>query len=107
LVASPHAQVLLHRQPREDLAALRHEADAGAGALVRRGALDRASVELDAAGLDRHQAHQRLEQSRLAHAVAPQDDGDLAGLRLQAHVAQDVRAAVVLLTFLMESMATP
>jgi hypothetical protein len=49
LVRQAHAQVLLDGQPREDLAALRHEADAGAGALVRRAVLDRLAVELDAA----------------------------------------------------------
>jgi hypothetical protein len=37
LVGQAHAQVLLDREPREDLAPLRHEADAGAGALVGRG----------------------------------------------------------------------
>jgi hypothetical protein len=45
-----------------------HEADAGARALIRRGAVDRLAIELDAAGLDRHEAHQALEQRRLAHA---------------------------------------
>ena len=32
-----HPQVLLHREAREDLAALRHVAEPGAGALVRLG----------------------------------------------------------------------
>ena len=100
LVRQAHAQVLFHREPAEDLAALRHEADAGARALVRRRILDGLAVELDAAGLDGHQAHQRLEQRGLADAVAPQQHRDLAAMRLQAHVAQDVRAAVVLVDVL-------
>ena len=58
LGGQPHAQVLLHREAGEDLAALRHEADTRAGALVRRGGVDGLAVEFDAAGLDRHQAHQ-------------------------------------------------
>ena len=99
-VGQAHGQVVLHRQAREDFAPLRHEADAGARAFVGRAALDALAVELDVAALDRHQAHQAFEQRRLAHAVAAQQHGDLAGARLETDIAQDVRAAVVLLNVL-------
>jgi hypothetical protein len=86
LVGQAHAQVFLDREAREDLAALRHEADAGPGAVVGRGLLDRLAFELDAAALDGHQAHQRLQQRGLAHAIAAQQHGDLAEPGLKAHV---------------------
>ena len=95
-VSQAHAQVFFHGEARKNLAALRHKAHAGAGAFVRRGVVNRLAVKLDAAGLDGHQAHERLEQRGLAHAVAAQQNGDLAHLRLQADVTQNVRAAVVL-----------
>ena len=96
LVGQAHAQVLVHRQPAEDLAALRHVAHALAHALVGRVLVERVAVERDAAGADGDHAHQALQQRGLAHAVAAQDHRHLAGLRLEADVAQDVRAAVVL-----------
>jgi hypothetical protein len=99
-VGQAHAQVLLHREAGEDLAALRHEAHAGARALVGRPAVDRLAVELDAAALDGHQAHDRLQQRGLAHAVAPEQHADLAERGREADVAQDVRAAVVLVDVL-------
>jgi hypothetical protein len=91
-----HAQVLLDGEPAEDLAALRHVADAAAHALVRRVVRDVAALQADRSRLHRHDAHQGLQQRRLADAVAPEDDRDLADLRVEADVAQDVRAAVVL-----------
>jgi len=100
LVGQTHRQVFLHREPREDFAALGHEADTGAGALIRRGILNRLAVQLDAAGLDRHQAHQAFEQRRFADPIAPQNDRDLAQRGLQTHIAQDVRAAVILVDVL-------
>jgi hypothetical protein len=91
-----HAQVVFHRQAAEDLAALRHVADAGAHAFVGRGLGDVGAAQHHAPGLHRHHAHQALQQRGLAHAVAAQHHGDLAHARLEAHVAQDVAAAVVL-----------
>ena len=96
LVRQAHAQVLFHRQARKDLATLRHKAYAQARTLVGREFVDRLAIKFDAAGLDGHQAHHGLEQRRLAHAIAAQDHCDLADLGLQAYIAQDVRAAVVL-----------
>jgi hypothetical protein len=100
LVGQAHAQVLLDREPREDLAALRHEADAGAGALVRRGVLDRLAVELDAADLIGTRPMSDLSSVVLPTPLRPRMTVTLPQLRLHAHVPQDVRAAVVLVDVL-------
>jgi hypothetical protein len=83
-----HAQVVFDRQAAEDLAALRHVADAGTHTFVGCGLGDFAAAQLDLPGLHRHHAHQALQQRGLAHAVAAQHHGDLAHARLQRHVAQ-------------------
>ena len=72
MAAIAHRQVLLDRQAREDLAALRHVADAAAARAGAASARDVLAVEHDAPRADRQQAHQALEQRRLAHAVAPE-----------------------------------
>ncbi|MCY1239417.1 hypothetical protein D9M72_522100 [compost metagenome] len=100
LVGQAHAQVLLDREPREDLAALRDEADAGPGPVVRRGLVDRLAFEFDAAALDGHEAHERLQQRGLAYAVAAEQDRDLAERGFEAHVSEDVGAAVILVDVL-------
>ena len=96
LVGQAHAQVLVHRQAAEDLAPLRHVAQPQAHALVAGELVQRLAVQRDAAGADGHHAHQALQQRGLAHAVAAQDHRHLALLRLEGDIAQDVRAAVVL-----------
>jgi hypothetical protein len=95
-VGQPHQQILLHGQARKDLASLRHVADAGLDPLVRRGTRQVAAGKLDAAALRRQQTHQRLEQRRLADAVAAENRRHLARLGGEAEVAQDVAAAVIL-----------
>ena len=76
-----HAQVFLDREAREDLAALRHVADAGADALVRRRVRDVLAVEARCVPvLVGTRPIRRLEQRGLAHAVAAEQRGDLAGL---------------------------
>ncbi|MDT4866896.1 hypothetical protein FQZ97_1017790 [compost metagenome] len=92
----PHLQVFLDREAAKNLAALRHETHAQPGPLVGCGLGDRDAVERDAAALDGHQPHERFQQRGLAHPVATQHHRDLTQLGLQAHVAQDVAAAVVL-----------
>src|SRR5688572_8148458 len=91
-----HQQVLFHREAREDLAPLRHVAQAGARTLVGFRLHQVELVEPDAAAARRHEAHQGLEQRGLAHTVATEQRGHLARRKLEAHVAQDVAAAVVL-----------
>ena len=84
LVGQAHREVFLHREAAEDLAPLRHVADAAANALVRRVVRDVGAAEADTAGAHRHDAHQALQQRRLADAVAAEDHRDLAGCRLEA-----------------------
>ena len=91
-----HQQVVAHRQPAEDLAALRHVADAGAHPVVRRRARDVLAGQRDAAALHGDAAHQAFQQRRLADAVAAEHDGDLADLRFERAVAQDMAAAIEL-----------
>src|SRR3989344_898813 len=89
--------LLAAREAAKNLAALGHVAHAQAHALIRLLAVDRVAVELDVAVLDRHQAHEALEQRGLAHAIATEHDGDLADPGLEAQASQDVRAAGVLI----------
>ncbi len=95
-VGQAHRQVLADGEAGEDLAALRHVADAAADPLVRRLVGDVVAVEQHPARAHRHHAHQALQQRRLADAVAAEHDRDLADPRLERDAAQDVRAAVVL-----------
>src|SRR2546427_12757250 len=62
LTGQAHLQVLCHGEAAEDFAALRHIADTQAHTLVRLELVDTLPAQLDGAGLDRHQAHQALEQ---------------------------------------------
>ena len=91
-----HLEVLLHGEAREDLTPLGHVADTGAHAVVAGGLGDVVSIQCNAAGGRGDEAHQRLEQGRLADAVAPEQRGHLAHRHLEAEVAQDVGTAVVL-----------
>ena len=91
-----HLQVLVDGEPRKDLAALRHVADAEAARAYGGSAAMFAFVEADVARAHRQQPHQALEQRRLADAVAAEQRRALAGGHLERHVAQDVAAAVVL-----------
>ena len=73
LVARPICRFSCDREASEDLAALRHVADAAAHALVRRLAGDVGAAEADRSRAHRHDAHQALQQRRLADAVAAED----------------------------------
>ena len=94
-VANPVCEVLLDREAREDFAALRHQREAGAGALVRRQRGQVAVLPADPAGADRVEAEDRAQQAGLADPVAAEDAGDLALLRGQADLAQGMAGAVV------------
>ena len=72
-------QVLRDRQRREDVVGLRHEVEAAPGEPVGPQAGDVLAAKRDAAGADRDQAVDRLEQRRLPGAVRADDADDLAG----------------------------
>ena len=90
-----HQDVLANGEIRDDLAALRHIGDAGAGTQVGRLAADLGVVETDIAGHAVGEAHQGLEQRGLAGAVAAEHGGDLPFRHVKANVMQDVAAVVV------------
>jgi hypothetical protein len=90
----PGLDVLLDRQRRKDHAALRHIGDAlghAAKALVPGDVL---SCDLDAAALERQDAHQTLEQRGLAHAIAAHDGHGLVGLRRERDAVQRLALAI-------------
>src|SRR5688572_8049117 len=91
-----HEEVLFHGEAREDLAALRYVAQACLGSEVRGGARELTVLERDLAAPRGHEAHQRLEERRLAHAVPAEERGHFAGGYLEAHISKDVAAAVIL-----------
>ena len=91
-----HQQILFDRQAREDLAALGHVADAERRPVVGWQRGDVHAVEADAAGGDRQQSHQAPQQRGLADAIPAEQRGAGARSDLDAHVAQDVAAAVIL-----------
>ncbi len=88
-------EVLLHRQQREDLAALRNIGDAAPGAGMRRQPGDVAVLPEDAAARDRLVPDDRAQQRGLADAVAAEHAGDAPGLGLEGDAAQRLRSAVV------------
>ena len=63
---------------------------------IRRQAGELVAFEADAAARHRHQAHQAFEQRRLADSVAAEQRRTRAMRQLEAHVAQRLAAAVVL-----------
>ena len=91
----PGLQILQHGEPRKDLAALRHQRQPAARALVRRHAGEVAIFPGDPSRTDRLQPEDRAQQAGLADAVAAEDAGHLAALRLQAYPAQRIAGAVI------------
>ena len=94
--AETGAQVLLHRQLREDLASLRHVADAEPCARFGRHLRQLDAIERDRARVRREQPHDALQQGGLAHAVAPHQARPRARGDVQPDVPEDVAAAVLL-----------
>jgi len=86
--------VLEHGHAREDHAALRHVGDAVGDALVAFHAGDLGAVDGDAAAARGQDAHQRLEQRGLAHAVAAHYRDDLLLADLEAEVVDHLALAV-------------
>ena len=79
-------QVVCHREPREHATALGRQRDPAAHDRLRRELVDRRALERHLPTGDRHEAHHRLEQARLARAVGAQQGDDLALLDVQRHV---------------------
>jgi hypothetical protein len=89
------AQVLFDRELAEDLAALRHEADAVHGARLGGAAVEPLACELDLpARLEA--AHDAAQQRGLTDAVAAHHDHALAGLYCQVDVPERVALAIEL-----------
>src|SRR5260221_13819763 len=57
-------------------------------------------LEDDFPGTRRHQSHQRLEERGLADAVAAEERRDLPRRNFEAHIPEDVAAAVILIELL-------
>src|SRR4029077_10419625 len=83
------------REQRKNFATLRHIGDAAARPFRRFQRGDVAAFPGDGAAAHRLLGGQRIEEARLADAVAPEHAGDLAGLRLKRYRAQRLRGAVV------------
>ena len=87
-------QVLVDAERLEDVPLLRHPADAGGGALVRRQRGDVAAGERDRPAVAARHADQRVEQRRLAGAVAAEQGERAAGLEREVDALDDDRLAV-------------
>ena len=83
-------QILLDRQPLEDVLPLRHVARALPHDPARRQARDRLAGEDDGSPLRRKQADDQLEQGRLAGAVRADDHDELAFVDMDVDAVQDV-----------------
>src|SRR6185437_8587017 len=87
-------QILPHREAGENLAVLRHVADAGARHEVGPQPRD-VTAAIAHGALRRHEAHDRLAGGRAADAVAPQQADDLALVHREIDAVQDVALAVI------------
>jgi hypothetical protein len=88
-------EVLVHRERLEDVALLRHPADAGGRALVRRELVQsRLPTERDGPPCWRVAPGQRVDQRRLARAVAAEQRERLPFAERERHVVQHHGLAV-------------
>src|SRR5262245_58035398 len=87
-------EILLDGERFEDVAFLRHPADAGKGALVRAQRRDVAAIEADTAGEEARHAHDRIDQGGLAHAVAAEQSERLALGERERDLVEHDRLAV-------------
>src|SRR5262249_13381271 len=88
-------EVLLNREQRENLAALRDIADPAPCALVGTHVRDVVAVKKDRSGTDGLVADDRAQERTLADAIAAKHARDLADLRRERHAAQGLGRAVV------------
>jgi hypothetical protein len=89
-----HQQVVAHRQQREDLAALGDVAQAQADDRSRISRGDVLAAEMHAAAVGVDDPGDRLQDRRLARAIAAEHGGDLALAHLQADAADRLDRAV-------------
>ena len=87
-------QVLLDRERRKNLAALRHQPEARLRNAVGRQAAKRGPFECHVATAHRHQPHDGADCRGLAHAVAADERGHLAGPHRKAYFEQHLRRPV-------------
>src|SRR5215470_5784948 len=87
-------EILLDGERFEDVALLRHPADAGKGTLVRAQRRDVAAIEADAAGEEARHAYDRINQGGLAHAVAAEQSERLALGERERDLVEHDRLAV-------------
>jgi hypothetical protein len=90
----PGHEVLAHRERREHEAVFRHQRQAPGHDLRRSPAHQLLALEEDRAALGPQDARQRHHERGLARAVGPEQAGDLAGARLQAHALERLDLAV-------------
>jgi len=93
-VARGGHEVLLDRQPREDLPALRHQREALTCDAVRCQPAGAQAADLDLAGAAGEHAEQALDRRRAAHAVAAEQRHDLAGPDVERDAEQHLRTTV-------------
>ncbi len=89
-----HLQILQHRQLWEDLAALRHIADTCPRPDVRGGASEVSVLEQNSTAARAEQAHDALQERRLADAVAAHETHYLTRADFKVDVAQDLSLTV-------------
>ena len=87
-------QILGHAEIGEDLAALRHQPDAGAGKFERVAVCRRVAEAGDRPAGQRQLSHDGADGGRLAHAVAPHQRHAGAGLYGKADAEQYLRRPV-------------
>ena len=88
-------EVLVDREGGEDVLGLRDEGEAVADLLVGGGLGDVGAGEVDAAGMDRDEAGDGLDEGRLAGAVRADEDEELAGRDGEVDGADDREVALV------------
>jgi hypothetical protein len=81
-------EILLDRERFENIALLRHPADTGMGALIGAQSGDVGAVERNGAAEIAGHAHDGVDQSGLAHAVAAQERQRLAFVERQRNIRQ-------------------
>ena len=91
------ADVVFHRQLAKHRRFLRQIGQAQHGAPVDRQARDVGAVDLDRAGVRRHQADDHVERGGLAGAVRAEQADHFAAFDLQRHVAHHLALAIALL----------
>jgi len=89
-----HAQILQHGQRREDLAPLRHIADAETRASIGRQVRHIPALELHLSAGGAHSADEGLQKRGLAHAVVAEDAYELALGDCKGDAVQDLDAPV-------------